>query len=116
MKEPKLLEERHSVLKDLIVDGEVIFKGKDLPNDDDPTDPKFTAKIYISDKGAGTEVIYETGPAGTNIPALNIFQWDKDSLKYLKHWLFKVLDDVKIYRANEIKIEAIGSWREQFKR
>jgi len=116
VKELKSLDKRHSVLNELIVDGEVVYKGKDLPDPEDPTDPVFTAKVYITDSGAGTEVIYASGPVATNIPALRIASWDRESIKYLKHWLFKVLDDHSIYRANEIHIEATGSWRHQFKK
>lgn len=111
MSKIRSLEERHSALNDLIADGEVVFQGKDLPDPEDPSDPVFTAHIYVSGSGAGTELIYETGLIATGIPSIHVASWDKDSIKYLKHWLFKVLDDQKIYRANEIKIIAQGNWR-----
>jgi hypothetical protein len=108
------INDKQNALDDLINDGEVIFVGKDVPNAEDPTDPTYIAKIYVIDTGAGTEAIYEKGSVGTGIPSICVTSWDKDSLKYLKHWLFKVLDDQKIYRANKIHIEASGFWRFNF--
>jgi hypothetical protein len=106
------LTEKQNALSKLITDGEVIFGGKDLPDPSDPSDPKFTSLIHISNGSAVTELLYdETGLVATGIPALHVSLWDVNNIAYLKHWLCKVLDDPKIYRANEIKISAMGDWR-----
>jgi hypothetical protein len=115
MENLRSIEERRSVLNDLLSDGTVVFKGKDLPDPEDPSDPSFTAMIYISGTGAGTETLYESGIVATGIPSVHVAYWDKTSIQYLKHWLFKVLDDPKIYRATEIKIQASKGWDAKLK-
>ena len=115
MENLRSIEERRSVLNDLLNDGTVVFKGKDLPNIDDPSDPSFMAMIYVSGIGAGTETLYESGIVATGIPSVHVAYWDKASIQYLKHWLFKVLDDPKIYRATEIKIQTSKGWDAKLK-
>lgn len=116
MEEILAWNERHIAFGMLMSDGEVVIQGIDLPDPDDPSDPEFIAKIVVTEHGAGTEIVSGDKIYGTHIPALNVFSWSKENLGYLKHWLFKVFDDIKIYRANRIEITASGSWREQIKK
>lgn len=97
-------DQRHQALALALETGYGAFYGKDLPDPEDPSDPVFTATIFVSKEGAGTEIEYENGLQGTGLPALRVFGWNKNNLGYLKHWFSKITDDPQIYRANEIKI------------
>lgn len=107
--------ERHSVLNKLMTAKEVVFQGRDLPDPEDPSDPQFIAKIYISQAGAGSETIFGDRVIGNGIPSLMVPAWNRDNLSYLKHWLSKVLDDPKMYRANRIHIYSTEQWRQNWK-
>lgn len=104
--------ERHSAFKKIFTENKCVIQGTDLPDPEDPSDPSFIAKIYITSKGAGTETIYGDKIVATDIPALNVFEWSKENISYLKHWLFKVFDDPQIYRGDKIVIEARGNWKD----
>ncbi|HVI40109.1 MAG TPA: hypothetical protein VM577_05575 [Anaerovoracaceae bacterium] len=108
--------ERHHVMNMLVKEKTVVFQGIDLPDPEDPSDPEFTAIIHIGNTGAGTETIFGDRIIGTGIPSLMVPTWNKDSLKYLKHWLFKVFDDPLIYRGTQIVIKISGDWQKNFKR
>lgn len=108
--------DRHGAFGKLLSEGEVVLQGTDLPDPEDPSDPEFVAKIVVTEHGAGTEIICGDKILGTGIPALNVFAWSKDNISYLKHWLFKVFDDSKIYRATRIEIKVFGTWPEQLRK
>lgn len=108
--------DRHSVLNLLMKEREVVLEGTDLPDPEDPSDPEFTATIVIANTGAGTETFFDDKIIATGIPSLMVPSWTKESLSYLKHWLFKVFDDPRIYRAKEIRIQTTADWQKNFKR
>lgn len=100
--------EKNKVAEYLRDDGSVIIRGNDVPNPEDPSDPRFTVTIFLHTDRAFVESHWVSNGEyrATGVPSLvrNMFG-HKATDTYFKHWLFKVLDDPEIYRADTIRIE-----------
>jgi len=118
MKELFSLADRGQFLKYLVQEGSVFtMKGKDLPDPEDPSDPIFYADIIIANNSASVHLAFDDdnlNPIVVEIPSLTSTNtWSKTNISYLKHWVNKVLDDVRVFRANEISIVAVGGWNKK---
>lgn len=111
------LTDRTQFLKHLVSDGIFRMTGKDLPDIDDPSDPIFYADIIVANNGACLHLEFDDeslGPITTDIPSLTTTNsWSKSNISYLKHWVNKVLDDPRVFRANVISIVAVGGWNKK---
>lgn len=68
-----------------------------------------TTRIVISAHGAGSELIAIDGKINaTNIPALNVYEWNDDNLDYLKSWLASVFLDENVKNSENIEVFALN--------
>lgn len=90
-----------------LLEEEIIINGWGLSS-------SYTTRIVIGNHGAGTEYVLADGKIlGTNIPALNVYEWNLDNLSYLNIWLSSVLSDKIVKVSWKIKISTSGSWKEK---
>lgn len=107
---PRVIDwkEKSKAVECLREDGSVIIRGNDVPNPEDPSDPNFTVTIFLHQDRAFVDSQWvENGIyRSTSVPSLirNTFG-QRPQETYFKHWLFKVLEDPEIYRADTIRIE-----------
>lgn len=68
-------------------------------------------RIVITSRGAGSEYIESDGRIkGTNIPALNVYEWNEDNLKHLESWLASTLHDDNVKKSRSVEISA-RNWK-----
>ncbi len=73
-----------------------------------------TTRVVIGNHGAGTEYVSADGKVtGTNIPALNVYEWNIDNLKYLNMWLSSVLSNEIVKTSYKVQISTSGTWKEK---
>lgn len=95
------------VINNLLEEEVVVLNGWGLAN-------SYTTRIVIGNHGAGTEYVFADDKIlGTNIPALNVYEWNLNNLSYLNIWLASVLSDKIVKMSCKIKISTSGSWKEK---
>lgn len=70
------------------------------------SDSEKVTKIVVSEHGAGTEFRYKDKIVATNIPALNVFEWNSGNIFYLESWLGNTLNDEIVIDSYRITISA----------